>query len=262
MAYTPYDWQHTLSQKVDYVEDRLKRGSPVIALSCKEGILILTTRRSQGKIFEVYDRLAFAGLGNPSDLEAVRHAVVDFCHAEGFQRSPEDVTIQRVVGFGISPAIKRNYADPFQSPIILRGLFAQVGRNPEDDLYFSLNFDGEFTQSAQGAAIAGTVPAIHWMERVLADGKKPKRAKTKSSLSLNAALEKAFKAWTVGSWAVRSASGEPPGSGESPSEKELQSSLKEALEDAEMEAALLDRAPHRDRRLRFLAEEDLQRHLP
>ena len=94
MAYSPYDWRQTLQEKADYVEDRLRGGSPVIALSCREGVLLLTLRGTQRKLYELYERLAFGGLGNPSDLETIRQTAIDFCHAEGFQRSPEDVSIQ------------------------------------------------------------------------------------------------------------------------------------------------------------------------
>ena len=91
---------------------------------------------------ELYERLAFGGLGNPSDLETIRQTAIDFCHAEGFQRSPEDVSIQRVVGFALSPVLKRGFADPLRGPLVLRELFAQVGAHATDDLFYTLNSDG------------------------------------------------------------------------------------------------------------------------
>lgn len=265
MAYTPYDWQQTLRQKADYVEDRLRGGSPVAALSCQEGILLLTTRRTQSKIFEIYDRLAFAGLGNPSDLEAVRHAAVDFSHAEGYQRSEQDVSIQRVVGFAISPALKRSFADPFRTPLVIRGLFAQVGEAPADDLYYVLNYDGEFTLYHDYAAAAGTDFAEVLMERVLSGEGLPKR-KSRKALSLEEGLPRALQAWSAGRWALQGAEGEPePEDWEKtplPPEEELRRVLAESLEAERVEAALLERDPRRERLLRFLTEEELSAFLP
>lgn len=267
MAYTPYDWQQTLRQKADYVEDRLRGGSPVAALSCSEGILLLTTCRTQSKIFEIYDRLAFAGLGNPSDLEAVRHAAVDFAHAEGYQRSEQDVSIQRVVGFAISPALKRSFADPFRTPLVIRGLFAQVAETPADDLYYVLNYDGEFVLSHDYVAAAGTDFAEVLMERVLSGEGPSAKRKSRKALSLEEGLPRALQAWSVGRWALEEGTEtetEPQEWEKAPlpPEEELHRVLAEALEGERVEAALLERDLRRERLLRFLTEEELSPFLP
>lgn len=265
MAYTPYDWQQTLRQKADYAEDRLRGGSPVVALSCEEGILLLTTRRTQRKIFEIYDRLAFAGLGTPSDLEAVRQRAVDFTHAEGYQRSPEDVSIQRVVGFAISPLLKRSFADPLRTPLVLRGLFAQLGKDPEGDLFMVLGYDGEFTSHRGRVGVAGADVAERGMERVLAGG----GAHETSVPTLDQAMEIALDAWAAGPWALE-ASGIAPeeeanaGAAEErlPSRKELRRVLAERLRQESLEAAVLERDTARERRLRALSREELEPYLP
>jgi len=253
MAYTPYDWQQTLRQKAEYVEDRLRGGSPVVGLSCKEGVLLLTTRRTQQKIFEIYDRLAFSGLGNPSDLEAVRQLAVDFAHAEGYQRSEQDVSIQRVVGFAISPVLKRSFADPLRTPLVLRGIFAQVGARPEDDLFFIINYDGEFVLQRHGAAVAGTDFAQEQMERLL-----ERRRSKASSLKLDSAIEKALHAWSAGRWAIQNPKEQAE---ETPSPEELEAVLAEELREGSVEAAVLEREPGRERRLKIL-EEELMPFLP
>lgn len=264
MAYTPYDWQQTLRQKADYVEDRLQGGSPVVGLSCKTGSLLFTTRRTQRKIFEIYDRLAFAGLGNPSDLETVRQLSVDFAHAEGYQRSPDDVSIQRVVGLAISPALKRSFADPFRTPLVLRGLFVQVGDRPEDDLYFTLNYDGEFLLQHQCAVASGTEYAEQQMKRALRERETKRKSKSAPPLELENAMEKALQAWAVGQWALRTGIPEKGSEREStaetlPSARELQKILAEELQEGTLEAAVLERDLKRERRLRFLDEEELAR---
>nr|BAL54679.1 20S proteasome A and B subunits [uncultured Acetothermia bacterium]BAL58335.1 20S proteasome A and B subunits [Candidatus Acetothermum autotrophicum] len=245
MAFTPYDWQQTLRQKADYVEDRLREGSPVVGLSCHEGILLVTVRRAQQqKIFEIYDRLAFAGLGNQSDLETIRQIAVDFAHAEGFARSPQDVSIQRVVGVALSPAMKRSFSDPLRLPLVVRGLFAQLGDAPEGDLFYLLNYDGEFSRAHRWGVAAGTEGAREAMERVLTvfAKKTPKR---------DAALEKALEAWAIGRRAALAAG-----------ESEWRAVLAEALESGTLEAALVERASRRERRFRFLSPDELKPFVP
>ena len=263
MAYTPYDWQQTLRQKADYVLDRLREGSPVVGISTQEGILLCTVRRSQRKIFEIYDRLAFAGLGNPSDLEAVRQLAVDFTHAEGFQRSPQDVSIQRVVGFAISPALKRHFSDPLRLPLVLRGLFAQVGDNAEDDLFYILNYDGEFSLVKHYAAVAGAEHVAEKMKEALMDLKKPP--------AYEAALEAAVRGWGIGFWESRHGTSEKqestrnsePETVKLPKEREWRELLAQELkEGAVVEAAILERQTRRERRFRLLSEEEIKPLLP
>ncbi len=269
MAYTPYDWQQTLRQKADYVEDRLRAGSPVVGLSCETGALLLTTRRAQRKIFEIYDRLAFSGLGNPSDLETVRQLAVDFAHAEGYQRSPDDVSIQRVVGLAISPVLKRSFADPFRTPLVLKGLFVQVGDRPEDDLFFTLNYDGEFMLHHHHAVAAGTEFAEQRMKHTLSERTPKRKSKDASSLPLEAALQRAIDAWAIGSWALQAGILEPSQRGKAesgvealPSQRETQEIWSKELEEGAVEAALLERDAKRERRLRLMSDEELARFLP
>jgi len=191
MAYTAYDWQQTLLEKADYADSRLRHGSPVVALSYDEGILLLTVRKGQGKLFEIYDRLAMGALGNPSDLEAVRQFAVDFSHREGYQRSSEDVSVQRVIGFAVSPTFKRAFSDPRSMPIVLKSVFVQLGETPQEDVLLVLGYDGEFHHRSGHAFIAGTDEAQQRIATVL------KGAKVNSQKS---ALELALNAWVAGHW--------------------------------------------------------------
>ncbi len=127
MRYSPYDWNENVRQRNDYIDEQLKEGSPVVSLSYDDGVLMLSVRRTQRKIYEIYDKLIFSGVGRQSDIEAIRTAAIDFAHREGFQRSPDDVTIQRLVGFWVSPAIKKAHADPFAAPVVMRAIFAELG---------------------------------------------------------------------------------------------------------------------------------------
>src|SRR5947207_3395097 len=154
MAYTPFDFNEAIGHRKDYIEERLREGSPVVGISFDSGLALLTVRGTQRKIFEVYDRLIFGGIGNQSDIEAVRVAAIDVAHREGFERSPDDVTAQRLVGFALSPPLKRVFGDLAIAPAVIRALFGELGRTPEDDLFFVLNYDGEFTQMHGFAAVA------------------------------------------------------------------------------------------------------------
>lgn len=148
---TPYDWQEGIGNRAQYIEAKLNQGTPVIAVSRAEGILLFTYRRSSRKLFEVYDRLGFGAIGQQADVEAIRTAAVEFTSREGYQRSEEDVTIQRVAS-AMSQPIKRAFADFSSAPFVARCLFAEVGDKPEKDSYYILDYTGDY-QVYQGQAI-------------------------------------------------------------------------------------------------------------
>ncbi|MBC8065562.1 MAG: hypothetical protein H7Y17_12075 [Chlorobia bacterium] len=152
---TPYDWQEGIGNRAQYIEGKLTQGSPVIAVSLDSGILIYTRRRQSRKIFEVYDRLAFSAVGQQSDVEALRSAAVEFAHQEGFNRSEQDVTIQRLVT-ALSGPVKKAFSDFSAAPLVSRSLFTEVNESPDTDQFYVLDYDGDYAVSHFSAVVAGT----------------------------------------------------------------------------------------------------------
>src|ERR1044071_3451923 len=104
--YSPFDINEAVAHRKEFVEEGLRGGSPVVGMSYNGGLLLLTVRRTQRKVYEIYDRQMFSAIGNQSDIENVRLASINMAHQEGFERSPDDVSTQRLVGFSLSPALK------------------------------------------------------------------------------------------------------------------------------------------------------------
>ena len=219
---TPYDWQEGIGHRAQYVENKLSQGAPVLAISLEEGIFILSYRRTSRKIFEIYDRLAFSAIGQQSDIESLRVAAVDFAHQEGFNRSEQDVTIQRVVT-GLSGPVKKAFADFSTAPFVARSLFAEVGSTPEQDTYCVLDFDGDFTTSKGYAAIAGDQELTETLT-----------AKLKDLGSDGLSLKKAEKALN---------------------EMWLDSRESESAEGLTLETVLLERSDQRENRFRIVSGE-------
>jgi len=221
--YSPYDFNQTIAHRAEYVEERLKSGMPVVALSCSEGVLLAAPKREQRKIFEIYDRLIYSALGNQADVEAVRLSAIDFAHQEGFVRAPADVSVQRLVGFAISPVLKRAFSDPGTAPHVLRAVFAEVGKTPEDDLFYILNYDGEFSIHHHFAAVSGNEDGQNKMREVLKEGD--------PNQNLKAALKLAGKALSQGF---------------AQNEDETDNPLQKAVEKGELDAAILERNSQRE----------------
>jgi proteasome alpha subunit len=150
----PYRWVDAINQRRDYIEEQLKRSSPVVAVSVEEGILLLSFYRRTSKIFEIYDRMAMGAIGHPADIEMIRMAAINTSHVEGFTRSSRDVSMRRLTMFTLSPKLKSSFEDVMSSPLIYRGIFVETGASPREDLFYELDFDGQVKPSKISAVIS------------------------------------------------------------------------------------------------------------
>jgi proteasome alpha subunit len=173
MTEEPYRWLEAVSNRRDYVREQLKGGSPVFAASLPDGILLLGVGSGQSKVFELFDRQALAGLGHPADIEKIRQAALDAAHVEGFTRAPEDVSLRRLVSFGISGQLKTSFEQIFSAPFLIELLLAELGTSPECDLLFRLHYDGSFESFHGGVVVCASqseneAAAQKWLSENLA----------------------------------------------------------------------------------------------
>ena len=172
MTEEPYRWLEAVANRRDYVREQLKGGSPAFAVSLPEGILLLGVGGGQSKVFELFDRHALAGLGHPADIEKIRQAAIDAAHTESFTRAPEDVSLRRLVGFGLSPQLKQNFEQIFSAPFLVELLLVEIGAEPAHDLLLRLHFDGAFQFQTSGAMVVASQPepeaaAQTWLTQAL-----------------------------------------------------------------------------------------------
>ena len=155
----PYRWVEAVGNRRQYLDDQFKQGSPIVALSYTDGILLLTFSRGTPKVYEVYDRIAIGGMGHPADLEKLRFQVLDMAHLEGFNRSPSDVTGTRLLKYGLAPTVKQAFEEIFKAPFIAKILLAELGRKKERDQFICIDYDGTFEEVSSFAVLAGS-PSI------------------------------------------------------------------------------------------------------
>src|SRR5207237_5411425 len=65
MIEEPYRWVEAIANRHEYIETQLAPGSPIAALSYRDGILFVTIGQTRQKIFEIYDRIAMGEIGHP-----------------------------------------------------------------------------------------------------------------------------------------------------------------------------------------------------
>lgn len=226
----PHRWIQSVENRIQYIEGRLRRASPAVGLPYRDGALLFTVAPlGQQKIYEVYDRLALAGLGHPADVERLRMMAIDLAHTEGFIRSAEDVTLQRLLNFGIAPQIKSAFDEIWRAPFIVKMLMVELHRSKP--LFFTLNYDGNFISRSHYGVAAGAQQAEEVMERLIM--KSPP-----ASDSLEDTLRCAARIWAAGYHAAVKEPDyeEPP----TPTEANMNEALDEARKKYRFEAATLD----------------------
>src|SRR5688572_4382934 len=199
----PFRWVEAIANRREYIEDQLAPGSPIVALTYRDGILLFTLSRERQKLFEVYDRIALGGIGHPGDLERLRLAAIEVASTEGFARSADDVALRRLANFSLSPALKAAFEQIYGPPFLARLLFAELGRRGAPNLFLRLDYDGSIRTNGGSfgrafedfGVIAGKSFATAQMEEFL-------KGKTTANLTLEAAINLAADAWAVGHLAL------------------------------------------------------------
>jgi proteasome alpha subunit len=254
MSFTPYDWNQAILTRSEYIEERLRDGSPVVGISLPEGVLLVSVHRAQRKIYEIYDRLIFGAIGNQSDIELMRNSAIDFAHREGFQRSPDDVTAQRLVGSILSPAIKKAFGDPFTAPFVFRGLFAEVGEKQPDDAFYALGYDGEYRNENRYSVVSGSYEADNAMLTLLHDN-------VDLVSDRGSAIKLGLEAWGTGKLHARRRLMPLGRDTEEDEEIEIltvEQLLKEELAHGKLEVGLLERKTPRESKFRLLRSDELE----
>jgi proteasome alpha subunit len=228
MTEEPYRWLEAVANRREYVREQLKDGSPAFAASLPDGILLLGVGGGQSKVFELFDRHAMAGLGHPADIEKIRQAAIDAAHTEAFTRAPEDVSLRRLVSFGLSPQLKTNFEQIFTAPILVELILAELGSDPQKDLLLRLHFDGSFQIQHGGSLVAASqngpeTEAAAWLAAALS-----------SVTDRKTAADLMLQAW----WCLTQ---NKPLADKIPSESERQSGWREAVKSRTVELGWLDR---------------------
>jgi len=156
MMEEPHRWLEAISNRREYIRDQLKGGTPVFAFSRPEGILLLGVGQGMSKVFEIYDRHAYAALGHPVDIEKIRQAAIEAAHMEGFSRSSRDVTLRRLISFALSTTLKNSFEQIFAPPIMVEAIFAELGDTQAEDVLVRVHYDGNHTYETSGIVVAAS----------------------------------------------------------------------------------------------------------
>ena len=156
MVFQPYvPPEQLIKDRSEYARKGIARGRSVIALEYADGILFLAENPSATlhKISEIYDRIAFAGVGKYSEFEDLRIAGVRLADLRGYSYGREDVTAKTLAN-AYSQALSTIFSTQMK-PYEVEILVGQVGDALRSNDLFHILYDGSVADERGFVAIGG-----------------------------------------------------------------------------------------------------------
>ena len=151
--------EQMMKDRADYARKGIARGRSLAAVQYADGILLTAENPSNTlrKISEIYDRIAFAGVGKYNEFDQLRIAGVRHADLKGYSFSREDVDAR-----GLANAYAQILGQIFtheMKPMEVEILVAEVNDDGPDQLFHIL-YDGTVVDEDRYTVLGGDADAI------------------------------------------------------------------------------------------------------
>ena len=149
-----------MKDRADYARKGIARGRSLVAMSYADGIFICAENPSSTlhKVSEIYDRIAFAGVGKYNEFDQLRIAGIRHADMKGFTYSREDVEAR---------SLANNYAQMLgqsftheMKPMEVEILVAEITNEPGEEQMFHILYDGTVMDETKFVVLGGDSEAI------------------------------------------------------------------------------------------------------
>ena len=152
--------EQIMKDRADYARKGIARGRAMVAVRYTDGILIVAENPSRTlyKISEIYDHIAFAGVGKYNEFDQLRVAGVRAADLKGYQYSRDDVDARSLANqyAQILGQIFTHEMKPMEVEILV----AEVGHVHEADQLFHILYDGTVMDEGAYSVLGGDAEAI------------------------------------------------------------------------------------------------------
>ena len=147
--------EQLVRDKAEFARKGIARGRSIVAVDYSGGVLILAENPSTAlhKISEVYDRIAFAGVGRYNEFETLRKAGIRQADLMGYLYSRDDVT-----AMGLATAFSQTLGVIFirdPKPYEVEILLAEISEDGNEHRLFRITYDGTLFDERRYVAIGG-----------------------------------------------------------------------------------------------------------
>ncbi len=152
--------EQVMKDRAEYAQKGIARGRSLVAAVYDEGILLVAENpsRSLHKISEIYDRIAFAGVGKYNEFDQLRVAGVRHADTKGFAFSREDVDARSLANL-YAQFLGQVFTHEMK-PLEVEILVAELGDEGHRHQMYHIAYEGTITDEDRFAVLGGDAVTI------------------------------------------------------------------------------------------------------
>jgi proteasome alpha subunit len=152
--------EQMMRDRADFAQKGIARGRSLATIECADGVILCAENPSRNlrKISEIYDRIAFAGVGKYNEYDQLRIAGIRAADLRGYTYSRDDVDAQTLAN-QYAQMMSQIFTHDVK-PMEVEILVAAVGATVADDRMFHIRYDGSVTDEDGFAALGGDADRV------------------------------------------------------------------------------------------------------
>ncbi|MDQ6849495.1 MAG: proteasome subunit alpha [Actinomycetota bacterium] len=152
--------EQIMRDRSEYARKGIARGRGVVVLAYLDGVVFVAENASSAlhKVSEIYDRIAFAGVGKYNEYENLRVAGIRLADLRGYSYDRRDVTA-RALANAYAQTLGTIFTEQ-QKPYEVEICVAEVGDVSADDQLYRLTYDGTILDEPGFLVMGGPAEAL------------------------------------------------------------------------------------------------------
>jgi len=152
--------EQMMKDRAEFARKGIARGRSLVAMQFADGIAIVADNPSHTlrKISEIYDRIAFAGVGKYNEFDQLRVLGVRSADLKGYQFSRQDVDARSLAN-QYAQMIGQTFTHEVK-PLEVEILIAELGATSDKDQLFHIMYDGTVLDEQRFIVIGGDADSI------------------------------------------------------------------------------------------------------
>ena len=152
--------EQVMKDRAEYAQKGIARGRSLIASTYDQGIVIVADNpsRSLHKISEIYDRIAFAGVGKYNEFDQLRVSGIRHADTKGYAYSREDVDARSLANL-YAQYLGQVFTHEMK-PLEVEILVAELGTGLHPPQLYHIAYEGTITDEDRYAVLGGETETI------------------------------------------------------------------------------------------------------
>jgi proteasome alpha subunit len=165
--------EQLIKDRAEFAQKGIARGRSIIAAIYDVGVVMVAENPSASlyKISEVYDRIAFAGVGKYNEFDRLREAGIRWADQTGYSYSREDVDARALANY-----YAQHLGDMFtegQKPLEVEILVSQLGSKIRPTKLYRIAYEGTISDEPYFAVLGGDAETIKSRFAAFEDSPRP-----------------------------------------------------------------------------------------